>query len=389
MEIDGSGNERKLHYIYGGDGLAAIFEKTSTTGNLYYIHKDQLGSYLAVTDETGAKVDSTNFDAWGRRRNPADWSFADVSANYLFDRGFTGHEHLDEFGLINMNGRVYDPILGRFLSPDNYIQVPDYSQSLNRYSYALNNPLIYTDPSGEFILELLATVVGSYIIGGLHNWINRDMSFKEAFAFRNNFIGSQLNISSDGSVSNPLVDAHNHPKQDRERRKKVEEKIRDVRHAYGKSWHENSSTYNVETYVIYGNSYSISNSLIGTENITRNNGISFFHDDKGNIAYALAEGRILTGKSIISYMVQNKINQTTTDFPNFVLNDINPIYQGPYPGSYRGIGQGAPLGMGTKFGHIEGIIGTLDFIKWMHENPEEVYKMQRQWYDYLNDMKNR
>jgi RHS repeat-associated protein len=67
----------------------------------------------------------------------------------MFARGFTGHEHLPEFNLINMNGRVYDPILGRFLSPDNYIQLPDYTQSLNRYSYALNNPLIFTDPTGE------------------------------------------------------------------------------------------------------------------------------------------------------------------------------------------------------------------------------------------------
>jgi RHS repeat-associated protein len=69
----------------------------------------------------------------------------DVNLN----RGFTGHEHLAEFGLINMNGRMYDPILGRMLSPDNFIQDADYTQSYNRYSYCLNNPLKYTDPSGE------------------------------------------------------------------------------------------------------------------------------------------------------------------------------------------------------------------------------------------------
>jgi hypothetical protein len=51
-----------------------------------------------------------------------------------------------------MNGRVYDPVLGRFLSPDPYVQQPDFSQSLNRYSYCLNNPLIYTDPSGMRVL---------------------------------------------------------------------------------------------------------------------------------------------------------------------------------------------------------------------------------------------
>ena len=66
-----------------------------------------------------------------------------------FELGFTGHEHLPEFGLINMNGRLYDPVLGRFLSPDNYVQAADLTQSFNRYSYALNNPLMFTDPSGE------------------------------------------------------------------------------------------------------------------------------------------------------------------------------------------------------------------------------------------------
>jgi RHS repeat-associated protein len=66
-------------------------------------------------------------------------------------RGYTGHEHLPMFGLINMNARLYDPLPGRFLSPDPFVQLPDFTQSYNRYSYALNNPLIYTDQNGEFI----------------------------------------------------------------------------------------------------------------------------------------------------------------------------------------------------------------------------------------------
>ena len=66
-----------------------------------------------------------------------------------FARGFTGHEHLEMFGLINMNARLYDPVLGRFLSPDPIIQVPDFTQSYNGYSYAMNNPLSYKDPNGE------------------------------------------------------------------------------------------------------------------------------------------------------------------------------------------------------------------------------------------------
>ena len=68
-------------------------------------------------------------------------------------RGFTGHEHLPEFGLINMNGRMYDPVLGRMLSPDNYVQSATFTQTFNRYSYAGNNPLKYTDPTGYTFLH--------------------------------------------------------------------------------------------------------------------------------------------------------------------------------------------------------------------------------------------
>jgi RHS repeat-associated protein len=89
-----------------------------------------------------------SYDPWGRRRNPTNWTFDNVPVPILLDRGFTGHEHLDKLGLINMNGRMYDPIIGRFLGVDPIIQMPENSQSFNGYSYCLNNPLKYTDPSG-------------------------------------------------------------------------------------------------------------------------------------------------------------------------------------------------------------------------------------------------
>ena len=106
-----------------------------------------------------------SFDAWGNRRDPLTWQAATGTLPDLFcDRGFTGHEHLAEFGLINMNGRVYDPFLGRMLSPDNYVQAPDFTQNLNRYSYCLNNPLIYVDPDGNNPL-LIPMIIGA-IAGG-------------------------------------------------------------------------------------------------------------------------------------------------------------------------------------------------------------------------------
>ena len=78
-----------------------------------------------------------SYSAWGRQT---------VKLNTIGrQRGYCGHEMLNEFNLINMNGRIYDPVLGCFLSPDNYVQMPDNSQNFNRYSYCLNNPLKYTD----------------------------------------------------------------------------------------------------------------------------------------------------------------------------------------------------------------------------------------------------
>jgi hypothetical protein len=64
-----------------------------------------------------------------------------------------------------MNARLYDPALGRFLAPDPYVQNPDFSQNFNRYSYCLNNPLRYTDPTGEWALidDIIAAVVGGVI----------------------------------------------------------------------------------------------------------------------------------------------------------------------------------------------------------------------------------
>jgi RHS repeat-associated protein len=138
-----------LYYIGGGDGLCGIYVKqlkgtAVLKDGMYYAHTDHLGSLAIITDASGNIVQQAVFDPWGVR------TFVTKDPTLVFDRGFTGHEHLDEFGLINMNARLYDPVLGRFLSPDPIVQFPDYSQSYNRYSYAFNNPLMFTDPSGEF-----------------------------------------------------------------------------------------------------------------------------------------------------------------------------------------------------------------------------------------------
>ena len=137
----------------------------------HYILKDHLGSWTTITDAEGNVEQELSFDAWGNLRDADTWTGTGTEAP-MFDRGYTGH--MTAFGLINMkfalsesrakshlgyaercklgeaNGRCYDPVMSTFLFPDSYVQSPGNSQSFNRYAYCFNNPLKYTDPSGEF-----------------------------------------------------------------------------------------------------------------------------------------------------------------------------------------------------------------------------------------------
>ena len=113
----------------------------------HYILKDHLGSWTTVTDAEGNVEQELSFDAWGTLRDPETWTGTSTEAP-MFDRGFTGHEHLRFFDLINMNGRMYDPVMSTFLSVDAYVQDPTSAQGFNRYAYCSHNPLRYVDPTG-------------------------------------------------------------------------------------------------------------------------------------------------------------------------------------------------------------------------------------------------
>lgn len=90
------------------------------------------------------------FDAWGKRIDPASGATITGATAASFRRGYTDHEQLDDLGLVHMNGRVYDLVLGRFLSADPNIDGASDAQGFNRYSYVGNNPMNATDPSGYF-----------------------------------------------------------------------------------------------------------------------------------------------------------------------------------------------------------------------------------------------
>ncbi|MCT4645327.1 MAG: FG-GAP-like repeat-containing protein [Carboxylicivirga sp.] len=161
-----NGNTKDIHYIMTGSGCVAIYTtETNEADKLTYLHKDHLGSIAAISNMVGDIIEEFSYDPWGKRRNPQTWTAWDAGVVVGEKRGFTGHEHLDMFALINMNGRIYDPVLGRFLSADPFVQMPDHTQGLNRYTYCLNNPLNMTDPSGYSWLSnnwksIAAAVVG-------------------------------------------------------------------------------------------------------------------------------------------------------------------------------------------------------------------------------------
>lgn len=147
------GTTEYRHLIRGANGTAAIHTRVSGGGNTtYYLHRDHLGSPELITDAAGNELVRPSFGAYGERRDGTDWS-GPPSAADLTDiansirRGFTGHEHLDAVGLIHMNGRVYDPVVARFLEVDPIIQEGS-SQAVNSYGYVWNNPLALVDPSG-------------------------------------------------------------------------------------------------------------------------------------------------------------------------------------------------------------------------------------------------
>lgn len=153
------GVTRELHYISSPAGLIAIVERVNDTDNYHYTYTDHLGSIVTVTNSSGSIEVEQSFDAWGRCRNAGSWilqaSTTSTGLQWLY-RGFTGHEHLDQFGLINMNARLYDPVLAKMISPDNFVNGAFNSQGYNRYSYANNNPLSYVDPDGNFAFIALA-----------------------------------------------------------------------------------------------------------------------------------------------------------------------------------------------------------------------------------------
>ncbi len=159
---------KETHYVRAGGQLVALHHRTNgESGTNQCVLTDHLGSIERLTDDWGQVAEYYNYDAWGRRRDHASWQPVAGLAGLSTPRGFTGHEHLDEFELVHMNARLYDPVTGRFCSADSMVQGAGTADGLNPYTYGLNRPLSGVDPDGHFFfVPVVISLVKAAVIAG-------------------------------------------------------------------------------------------------------------------------------------------------------------------------------------------------------------------------------
>ncbi|WP_137936092.1 polymorphic toxin-type HINT domain-containing protein [Chitinivorax sp. B] len=163
-EKETKGNTTTHHvYLYAGSELVGKVSQQAGNANktAHYFLTDHLGSIAVITDDAGAVIERLAYDPFGKRRLPSGPDQAGLNGTTT-RHGFTGHDHLDGVELVHMNGRIYDPRAGRFMTPDPNVFYPDNSQDFNRYAYVHNNPLSATDPSGFALMSLSDTFLSGH-----------------------------------------------------------------------------------------------------------------------------------------------------------------------------------------------------------------------------------
>jgi RHS repeat-associated protein len=229
-----TGDIEELSYVWGDGEIIAILRHTvpgsgttPATADVYFPVTDYLGSITHIMDNEGivndGLVEERSFDAWGRPRDPANWSYYNtptVAPGWMFDRGYTGHEHIwlngtYDYSLINMNGRMYDPLVGRMLSPDPIVADNTNARDYNKYTYGRNNPLKFIDPSGNdpVTIAVIIFVVGGTVNTALH-WqkINEGGRFHfdrfvQSFAIggTSSLVGATVMIATGGTATPTIL----------------------------------------------------------------------------------------------------------------------------------------------------------------------------------------
>ncbi|MDC8101944.1 RHS repeat-associated core domain-containing protein [Chryseobacterium rhizosphaerae] len=170
-----TGKEKHIIYIGGSpydSDIVYLKSFEATNGGYLLLHKDYLGSILAISSLSGKPLERRHYDAWGNLTHLqlaggpviTDKNILNTTPLWV-DRGYTSHEYFPEIGIVHMNGRLYDPMLRRFLNADENIQAPFNTQNYNRYGYVMNNPMMYNDPNGEFAWIIAGAIMGAYFTG--------------------------------------------------------------------------------------------------------------------------------------------------------------------------------------------------------------------------------
>lgn len=177
--VTGAKTERKLslqgahlrwdsYITIQGELVSLVTKEANDTTIVRYFHRDHLSSTTLLTDETGTVVERLSYDVWGKRRFTTGAPDLSDSIVASLDRGYTGHEHIEELALIHMNGRLYDPTIARMVSADPIISDPLATLAFNRFTYVDNNPCTYTDPTGYLkwgrIIRMAAAIVVAVVI---------------------------------------------------------------------------------------------------------------------------------------------------------------------------------------------------------------------------------
>ena len=174
--------ESQQIYLINLVSLRLLFEKCVTgiegmicegnyNGSVYYFDKNTLGDIVAIRNESGSIVATYEYDAWGNVTVKGEYGIINTNSTFIGNINpfrYRGYYYDNETGFYYLQTRYYDPTICRFINADNYELVAELSSvagQLNMYAYCNNNPIMYTDESGEIVISLLVGLGISFVVG--------------------------------------------------------------------------------------------------------------------------------------------------------------------------------------------------------------------------------
>lgn len=180
LTLDGP-ETRTRAFVQGPYSKIAVveFRQDEVESEVRHLFSGRLGSTVLVTDADGQPLRQQVFAPFG-----GDLLAEGLTREEVCRDGFTGHTHDAQTGLIHMQARDYDPVLGRFMSPDAYVADTADTQAWNRYSYVSNRPTTYTDPSGNVAVSVGALIWAATTTASIAiNALVKDPGLRQALNF--------------------------------------------------------------------------------------------------------------------------------------------------------------------------------------------------------------